>query len=101
MSKTGFVKEIKRSYPVFDAVDDDGRIFPREPAKECWNSHCSSFGEKKDFFWQIWQTNSKFWQIIEMILLSKRALFVNFCFPNKQQHEIPSLKCLLSLTWPS
>ena len=50
MSKTGFVKEIKRSYPVFDAVDDDGRIFPREPAKECWNSHCSSFGEKKRLF---------------------------------------------------
>ncbi len=29
------------AYPFFDAVDDDGRVLPGEPAKECRNSHLS------------------------------------------------------------
>ena len=27
------------AHPLFDAVDDDCRIFSGEPAEKCWNSH--------------------------------------------------------------
>jgi len=27
------------TYPFLDALDDDGRIFPGQPAEECRNSH--------------------------------------------------------------
>jgi len=32
-------KPRQQRYLLFDAVDDDGRIFPTQPSKEGWNTH--------------------------------------------------------------